>query len=182
MWQREFIHGRRFKGQEGQSLVETALTLPLLLGIGFNIINWGYLWFMVLALSAAPRMGVQYATQGGAAGTASAVPSTTAVTNLVWDNVTNAVHGATTSTVAVQVCTSAKGVSGTGSSTIAQCDQFGPAFTFPAPAADPEAPVFVLDRVDVEYTVTPIIPGTAFNVILPANLKFHRQVSMRSLY
>src|SRR2546429_4552451 len=77
MWQREFIHGRRFKGQEGQSLVETALTLPLLLGIGFNIINWGYLWFMVLALSAAPRMGVQYATQGGAAGKATAPPTAT---------------------------------------------------------------------------------------------------------
>ena len=39
-----------------------------------------------------------------------------------------------------------------------------------------------LDRVDVEYTVTPIIPGTAFNIVLPANLHFHRQVSMRSLY
>src|SRR5437899_5508751 len=109
MWQREFIHGRRFKGQEGQSLVETALTLPLLLGIGFNIINWGYLWFMVLALSAAPRMGVQYATQGGAAGTGT-TPGTAAVRDLVWENLTNAVHGATTSNVAVQVCSSAKGV------------------------------------------------------------------------
>jgi len=179
MWQREFIHGRRFKGQEGQSLVETALTLPLLLGIGFNIINWGYLWFMVLALSAAPRMGVQYATQGGAAGKATAPPTAT-VRDLVWENVTNAVHRATTSTVAVQVCSSAKGVDSTTG--IAQCDQFGPAYAFPAPAADPEQPVYVLDRVDVEYTVTPIIPGTAFTVILPPNLKFHRQVSMRSLY
>jgi len=34
----------------------------------------------------------------------------------------------------------------------------------------------------VEYTVTPIIPGAAFNVVLPSNLNFHRQVSMRSLY
>ena len=182
MWRRRLAGQRRSKGQDGQSLLETAMAMPLLLGLAFNLINFGYMWFMVLTLAAAPRMGAQYATQGGAAGTATAVPSTTAVTNLVWDNVTNAVHGATTSTVAVQVCTSAKGVSGTGSSTIAQCDQFGPAFTFSAPAADPEAPVFVLDRVDVEYTVTPIIPGTAFNVILPANLKFHRQVSMRSLY
>ncbi len=182
MWQRKLVRRRRFKGQEGQSLVETAIAMPLLLGLAFNMINWGYLWFMVLALSAAPRMGVQYATQGGAAGTAIAVPSTTAVSNLVYDNLTNAIKGATTSNAAVQVCTSAKGVTGSGASTIAQCDQFGPAFTFSAPAADPEAPVYVLDRVDVEYTVTPIIPGTAFTVILPANLKFHRQVSMRSLY
>jgi hypothetical protein len=30
--------------------------------------------------------------------------------------------------------------------------------------------------------VTPVIPGTAFNVVLPSNMNFHRQVSMRSLY
>ncbi len=179
MRHRRLASQRRFKGQEGQSLLETAMALPLLLGLAFNIINWGYLWFMVLALSAAPRMGVQYATQGGAAGTATA-PATTAVRDLVWENLTNAVRGATTSNVAVQVCSSAKGVD--PSTGIAQCDQFGPAYTFPAPGADPEQPVYVLDRVDVEYTVTPIIPGAAFNVILPANLKFHRQVSMRSLY
>jgi hypothetical protein len=65
---------------------------------------------------------------------------------------------------------------------IALCDQFGPAYSFPAPVADPEQPVYVLDRVDVEYSVTPIIPGAAFTVILPPNLNFHRQVSMRSLY
>ncbi len=177
MWLRRLVAQGRVKGQEGQSLPETAIAMPLLLGIAFNIINWGYLWFMVLALSAAPRMGVQYATQGGAAGTGTS-PGTTAVRDLVWENLTNAVHGATTSTVAVQVCSSAKGVA----SGVALCDQFGPAFAFPAPAADPEEPVYVLDRVDVEYTVTPIIPGKAFNVVLPANLKFHRQVSMRSLY
>jgi len=179
MGQRKLTRHRRFKGQEGQSLVETAIAMPLLLAVAFNIINWGYLWFMLLALSAAPRMGAQYATQGGAAGTATA-PGTTTISNLVYDNLTNAIKGAATSNAAVQVCTSAKGVDSTTG--IAQCDQFGPAYTFPAPAADPEQPVYVLDRVDVEYTVTPIIPGTAFTVILPANLKFHRQVSMRSLY
>ena len=68
---------------------------------------------------------------------------------------------------------------GTG---VTLCDQFGPAFAFPDPAADPEGPAWSLNRVDVAYTVTPIIPGTAFNVVLPANLKFHRQVSMRSLF
>ena len=62
------------------------------------------------------------------------------------------------------------------------CDQFGPAFTFSAPAADPESPVYVLNRVDVGYTVTPIIPGTAFGVLLPSNLQFQRHASMRSLF
>lgn len=170
----------RTRGDEGQSLLETAFSIPLLLGIAFNLINLGYFWFMVLSLSAAPRQGAQFATQGGAAGTAAAAPGTTAVSNLVYENLTNAVHGATTSNVAVRVCTSAKGVSST--TNIALCDSFGPSFAYSAPVADPEAPTFVLDRVDVEYTVTPVIPGSAFNVVLPSNLKFARHVSMRSLY
>lgn len=170
----------QFNGQGGQSLLETAVSLPLLLGLAFNVINFGYMWFMVLTLAAAPRMGAQYATQGGAAGASTEVPSATQVTNLVLDNVTGAVRGATTSTVGVQVCTSAIGLLGTGGTTHAACVTSGP--TFPAAAADPEAPVFVLHRVDVQYTVRPVIPGGAFHVILPANLTFHRQVSMRSLY
>lgn len=179
--QKSLGRGRPSQGQNGQSLLETAFAIPLLLWLAFNIINWGYLWVMVLTLSAAPRVGAQYATQGGAAGTSAAVPGTTAVSNLVYENLTNAINGATTSTVAVQVCTSAKGLDANG---VALCDQFGPAsnFGFPTPAADPEAPVYVLDRVDVGYTVKPLIPGGAFAVILPPRLNFHRQVSMRSLY
>jgi Flp pilus assembly protein TadG len=177
--QKKLATRRQSDGQQGQSLVETAITLPLLLGLAFNFINWAYLWIMVLTLSAAPRMGVEYATQGGAAGTATA-PGATTVSSLVYDNLTNAIGGATTSNVAVQVCSSSIGVN--SSNGVALCSQFGPAYTFPTPAADPEQPVYVLDRVDVEYTVTPIIPGAAFNAILPSNLKFHRQVSMRSLY
>jgi Flp pilus assembly protein TadG len=177
MWQRKLARRRGFKGQEGQSLLETAIAMPMLLTLSFNMINWGYLWFMVLTLSAAPRMGAQYATQGGQATLA---PGTAAVRDLVWENVTNAVHGATTANTAVRVCSSAKGVDST--THVALCDSFGPAFTFPAAVADPEAPTFVLDSVDVGYTVTPIIPGAVFGVILPSNLNFHRRVVMRSLY
>lgn len=154
--------------------------MPLLLGLAFNIINFGYMWFMVLTLAAAPRMGVQYATQGGAAGTSTAAPSTTTVSNLVYENLTHAINGANTSNVGVRVCSSAAGVNPV--TNVALCDQFGPAFGFPAPAADPEAPVYVLARVDVGYTLKPIIPGKAFNIILPASLTCRRQVSMRSLY
>jgi len=177
MWMK-LIRSRRHEG--GQSLLETAVAMPLLLGIAFNLINLGYFWFMVLTLAAAPRQGVQYSTQGGQATTTTSSPSTTAVSNLVYENMTNAVHGATTSNTSVRVCTSALGVD--SSTHIALCNSFGPAATFSAIAADPEAPVFVLNRVDVGYTVTPLIRGSAFNVVLPANMNFHRQVSMRSLY
>ena len=171
---------RRRRHEDGQSLLETAVAMPLLLGIAFNLINLGYCWFMVLTLAAAPRQGVQYSAQGGQAITTTAAPSTTVVSNLVYENVTNAVHGATTSNTSVRVCSSSKGVNSADNKAL--CDTFGPAFTFTTLAADPEAPAFVLNRVDVGYTVTPLIPGPAFNVVLPSNLKFRRQVSMRSLY
>jgi Flp pilus assembly protein TadG len=164
---------------EGQSLLETAVAMPLLLGIAFNLINIGYFWFMVLTLAAAPRQGVQYSTQGGQAAANTQSPSATAVSNLVYENMTNAAHGATTTNTSVRVCSSTVGVSAAG---VALCNSFGPAATFPAVDTDPEAPVFVLHRVDVTYTVTPIIPGRAFSVVLPPNMAFHRQVSMRSLY
>ena len=171
---------RRRQHEDGQSLLETAVAMPLLLGIAFNLINLGYCWFMVLTLAAAPRQGVQYSTQGGQAITTTSSPSTTAVSNLVYENMTNAAHGATNSNTSVRVCSGSKGVNAANNTAL--CDTFGPAFTFTTPAADPEAPAFVLNRVDVGYTVTPIIPGPAFNVVLPTSLKFRRQVSMRSLY
>ncbi|HEU4415685.1 MAG TPA: TadE family protein, partial [Candidatus Angelobacter sp.] len=73
MWLRNLI--RRQRHDEGQSLLETAIAMPLLLGIAFNLINLGYFWFVVLSLAAAPRQGVQYSTQGGASITTAVVPS-----------------------------------------------------------------------------------------------------------
>jgi len=178
MWVRNLI--RRPRHDEGQSLLETAVAMPLLLGIAFNLINLGYFWFVVLSLASAPRQGVQYSAQGGATLTTASAPSATAVSTLVFDNMTNAVHGATASNTGVRVCSTSVGVD--PNSHVAQCTSFGKTFSFSAVPADPEAPVFVLNRVDVGYTVTPVIPGTAFNVVLPASMNFHRQVSMRSLY
>jgi hypothetical protein len=76
----------------------------------------------------------------------------------------------------VQVCTKKLGLSAPGT---ANCTQFGGG-SFPSPAADPEPNAFVLHRVDVKYTVTPLIPGTLFGLIMPTTT-FHRQVSMRAM-
>ena len=170
---------RQSREEEAQSLVETAVAMPLFLSIAFNIINFGYFWFLLLTMSSAPRVGAEYSTQGGITIT----PGTTSVSNLVYDNMTNAVPGATTSNTTVRVCSSAKGIDATSNASL--CDTFpssGAYSGFSAVEVDPEAPTFVLNRVDVEYTVSPIIPGTAFNVILPSNLQFRRSSRMRSLY
>lgn len=171
---------RRSRGERGQATVETAIGVPLLLTLAFNVINLGYFWFMVLALAAAPRHALQFASQGGVASGSGSAPDSAAVQTVVYSNLTNAVSGATTSNVSAQVCVAGNGVN--PSTYVAFCNPYGPSYGFLTPSADPEAPVFVLQRVDVAYTVTPIIPGTAFNVLLPPNMTFHRQVSMRNLY
>ena len=179
----KFISRLRHGGERGNSLLETAVTLPLLLGIAFNAINFGYFWFAVLALSAAPRHAVQYASQGGSAiASSSTAPSSDDIKSVVITNITNAVHGSVSGNVSVRVCAVSIGTTGTGASTVARCTSYGPSFSYSSVAADPEAPNFLLQRVDVAYAVSPIIPGTAFNIVLPSNLTFHRQVSMRSLY
>lgn len=169
------------RGERGNSLLETAVTMPVLLGIAFNAINFGYFWFMVLALSAAPRHAVEYASQGGAASGTSTAPTATQVESVVTTNISNLVHGYVSTSMSMQVCTSSVGTTGTGTSKKASCTSTG-SYSFPSPAADPEAPTFLLQRVDVAYTISPIISGSAFNVVMPSNLTFHRQVSMRSLY
>jgi hypothetical protein len=169
----------RWCREDGQSLLETAILTPFLLSIAFNAINIAYFWFMVLVLSTAPRQGVEYSSQGGAALTTTTSPSSSAVKDVVYDNLTHTING-TVSNASVQVCSVANGVDTTSHK--ANCTTYGPSFAFPSPDADPEAPVFVLHRVDVAYQVSPLIPGAAFHVLLPANMTFHRQVSMRSLY
>jgi Flp pilus assembly protein TadG len=167
--------------ENGQSLLETAVAIPLLLGVAFNIINFAYFWFMVLALSAAPRQGVQFLSQGGAAeANGTSLPAVSSVCDLVADNVGNGImHSASLAcgnTVQIRVC--AANASGAVS-----CTNYGPSLmTLSDPAADPEPLTFSLQRVDVVYQVRPIIPGGVFNAVVPSNLNFHRQVSMRNLY
>jgi hypothetical protein len=168
-------------GNAGNSLTETAIMLPILLAIAFNAINLGYFWFVGLTLAAAPRLGVEYVSQGGAALTTGSMPTTANVKSLVFDNLSNTLN-ATSSTSAIRVCSATSNGGVDSTSHISACDTYGMSYSFGANTADPEAPVFVLNRVDVVYTVTPIIKGIAFSVVLPANRTFARHVSMRSLY
>src|SRR5262245_63758923 len=60
--------GRRLKAARGNSLLETALILPLLLLITFSIIEFGAMFYAYLALengvSQATRYGITGATSG----------------------------------------------------------------------------------------------------------------------
>ncbi|MGA2632138.1 MAG: TadE/TadG family type IV pilus assembly protein [Terriglobia bacterium] len=183
----------------GQSMIETALLLPILLLIAFNAINFGYFFYVAVNMAAAPRSGVQYAIIGGSTPASPQLPpvgptggscptatSSTAlyVCTLVFQDMSFLSNFATGG--GVQVCSSTLGFSGSGSSQKANCSQYGgPAYT---PASDPEAPNFVLGRVDVTYVLTPILPafqlptpGGPISLVLIPNLTMHRQVSMREM-
>ena len=166
--------------QRGQATIETAIGLPLLMMLAFNVINIGYFWFVVMALSAAPRHAVQYASQGGVAGTSSA-PDSTAVSDVAYNNVTNAVASA--SKIAVQVCIASNGTTTAGRGDCDNHQYGGSTYTFSStPDTDPNSTYFTLQRVSVSYTVSPLIPGGAFNVLVPSTLNFRRGVEMRNLY
>jgi len=185
------------RSSSGQSLVETALLLPVLLTLVFNAVNFGYFFLVALNMAAAPRSGVAYSIQGSSSPTSgllpSAGPSTTAATvsYLTYQDMTGAIYSP--ASTPVQVCSQAVGLTNTGASTqAAKCTAFGGTYTFPAPVSDPESPAFVLNQVDVAYTFSPLINGAVFNLFVLAapvcssssgsvNCTFHRQVLMRAM-
>jgi hypothetical protein len=183
---------KNLKSTSGQSLVETALMAPLLLMFVLNAINFGYFFFVAVNLAAAPRSGAEYSILGFATPGYLSLPApggtttTTSVSYLTLNDMTGAL--ASGGNAEVQVCTAYSGVSGSGSSQTSNCNQYNSSPTY-TPNADPEAPNFILNRVDVTYKFTPLISGTPFNIVLLASpicsttsgvtCTFHRQASMR---
>lgn len=178
-------------------MIETALLLPFLLFLTLNAINLGYFFFVALNLAAAPREGVEYAIQGFQTPATLSLPnagpactgstSGASISTLTYNDMIGVLPAPATpcpDIASVQVCTLLNGVSNPGTANqTANCTSYGPATTFPNPDPDPEAPYFVLHRVDVKYTVIPLIPGgpgNFFSLFLPP-LTFHRQVSMRAI-
>lgn len=190
---------RRAFSESGQSMLETAFLLPLLLILALNAINLGYFFFVAVNLAAAPRQGVEYSIQGFATPAtlelAKAGPACTgagsgaSVSTLTYHDMIGVLPAPATpcpNIASVQVCTKVLGLNNPGTaSQTAQCSSYGPATSFPAPAPDPESPFFVLHRVDVKYTVPPLIAAgpsdNPLNLVLMPTLTFHRQVSMRAM-
>ncbi len=181
--------------ESGQAMIETVLAMPLLLLIVLNAVNMGYVYLMAVNLAAAPRVAVEYSIMGfetpAASALANAGPITTntSISYLARRDMTGAIYAPTTASV--QVCSQTVSINASG---VAGCTSFGSAtFIGSAAAADPEAPSFVLNRVDVKYTFNPIIPGRIFSLgLIPSGLcsasggggttcTFHRQVSMREI-
>ena len=185
----------------GQGMIETALLLPILLLLAFNAINFGYFFFVAVNLAGAPRAGAQYSILGFSTPQALAIPpagpsgsacptslanASPYVCTLTFHDMGGVLHDYSLATV--RVCNSTLGTTGTGAAKVANCSTYGSGTVSSGPSADPEAPFFVLSRVDVVYNLTPIIP--AFELPTPAgpinlsiipSLTMRRQVSMREM-
>jgi Flp pilus assembly protein TadG len=183
-------HGRDLlRATGGQSLLEVALLIPTIVLLMGYAIDFGYFFIAAANISSAARNATQYSVQGyespsqgvippaGPTTTATSVAATALadLTSLVNSGIAGTVTASTITTI--QVCSKANGTSGN----LATCTSYGATGTSYTPAADPEAPRFILQRVDITYTVQPPIPMSFFKVSLLPKMKFHRQVSMRAM-
>ncbi len=187
----------RWKKESGQSLIETALVMPMLLFLALNAINFGYFFFAALNVATAPRTSVEFAVQGPATQTSSVYPQpgpsclspslAPYASDQAYNDMLHVLPSSANATI--QVCSQLMGYSNAGLFTQrANCCYCTNALTcsagsgsFPSPASDPESPNHVLHRVDVQYTVQPLIPVSIFGVHILPSLSFHRQVSMRAM-
>jgi Flp pilus assembly protein TadG len=147
----------------GQSLLETALFLPVLLLVMAYAVDYGYFFFVAADLASASRNAMEYSIQGSQAPAQSPIPAAgpigtaASIASLAVADV-NLLNASTTT--AVQVCSASLGMNGN----IPNCSSYGPGGAAYTPATDPEAPTFVLQRVDITYTVQPPVPLRFFNV------------------
>jgi len=191
----KFRRPTRFSNNRGQSLVETALILPLLIMIVLNVVNLGYFLMIMVNLTGTARSSVEYAILGSASPTAALAPApgptsgtagTLTVTYLAQQDMTGALWNPTAALVTV--CTTNLGITSSGYSNCCtytgsgSCTNSGSSST-----KDPEA-AFVLDEVDVQYQFNTLIPGTIFNIPLQASplcnagsCTFTRRAFMRAM-
>lgn len=173
--------GRVLREASGQSLLEVALMLPVLVLLLGYAVDFGYFFLVAANLSSAARNAAEYSIQGyespgqGTLPAAGPLTSVASVAAVAVGDLGSLLNSA--STTAVGVCSKANGMVGN----VAACTNYGPAATIYSAATDPEAPHFTLHRVDVTYTVQPPVTMSVFGVSLVGSLKFHRQVSMRAM-
>lgn len=174
-------YGRALRRERGQSLIETAVFLPILILLVAYAVDFGYFFIVAANLTSASRSAAEYSIQGHSSPAQSALPNAgpittnTSVAALAVGDLSSL--AASASTTSVEVCSKILGTT----NNVTNCTSYGPAGTVFTPAADPEAPTFFLNRVDVTYTVQPPIPMSFFSYSLLPTMKFHRQVSMRAM-
>ena len=160
--------------QQGQSLIEVALMIPIFTILVCYAVDFGFFFLVATSLNSAARNAMEYSIQGASSPAQAAEPSAAAVSNLAIAAI--GLSGASASTVSVRICSSAVGVNSSNNTTQCATPSTGAGAVTGTPDIDPESPRFQLNRVDVVYTVTPPVP---IPVSVFPTLTFHRMVEMR---
>jgi Flp pilus assembly protein TadG len=175
------VRSNLMREASGQSMVELAVMMPILLMLMGYAVDFGYFFIAAANIVSAARTSTEYSIQGyqgpgqGTLAAAGPLTSATSVAGTALGDMTSLAGSSTLTTV--QVCSISLGMNGT----VPNCSSYGPAGTAYTPIHDPEAPRFVLQRVDVTYTVQPPIPMSFFKYSFLPLMQFHRQVSMRAM-
>ena len=168
-------------GTSGQSLLETALVLPVIALLMVLAVDYGYYFIAAATLCSSARNAVEYAVQGFATPAGTSVPAagpistSTSVAALAEGDINGFINASTKTTV--QVCSNSVNTSASG----ATCQTWGATTTSWTRDTDPESAKFTLYRVDVQYTIYPPVPGTFMGVTLVPVLNFHRMAEMRAI-
>src|SRR6185312_5807191 len=181
---RRGVRGSILRDTRGQSLVELAVMMPIFALLMCYAVDFGYFFLAAANIASSARIAAQYSILGyqgpaqSALANAGPVSDTTSVASMASSELASLVNSGTLTTIGV--CTKALGMS-TSNTKLPKCSNYGVTGTSYTPIADPEAPRFVLQRVDVTYTVQPPIPLSFFGNSLLPSMSFHRQVSMRAM-
>jgi Flp pilus assembly protein TadG len=168
----------------GQSLVELAVMMPIFALLMCYAVDYGYFFLAAANIESSARNSTQYSILGYQGPAQSGLPNagpttdTTSVASLASSELASLTNSGTLTTIGV--CSKELGMS-TSNTNLPKCSNYGATGTSYTPIADPEAPRFVLQRVDVTYTVQPPIPLAFFGTSLLPSMTFHRSVSMRAM-
>jgi Flp pilus assembly protein TadG len=161
----------RARKAQGQALVEFALMVPFLFLLILITINFGAFLYGWITVANAARAGAQYAVLGGVSVGMPSTPCVSLVQSLITSDTSSLPSSVT---VCVNKNATASAITGTCSFTIASIP------------ADPEAPLYSLVAVDVNYAFTSPFTNFQFPALgitglpgMPSNI--HRRVLMRIL-
>jgi Flp pilus assembly protein TadG len=165
-----------WRRQEGQSLIELALMIPIFTILICYTVDLGFFFLVAMSLTAAARNTAEYSIQGNSSPSQGSEPSASVLSALAISSI--GLTNVSTSNVSVQICSASVGVTPILNTTQCTTPSSGAGAVSGTPDIDPESPTFQLNRVDVLYTVTPPIPIPA--AVFPVT-SFHRFVEMRGI-
>lgn len=167
--------------QSGQSLVEVAVIVPLFTLMLCYAVDIGYFYMVAATLASSARNAGIYSIQGYTGVSQSTLPAagpintTASVAALAVGDLSSFVNASVNASV--YVCSDSLIQPGHP----ARCQSYNAAPTPAQVDADPESSLFVTNRVDVYYTISPPIK---LGGLLPTGLvpnTFHRFIELRSL-